>query len=91
MRALACRLSTIQCSKRTERLCHLETLYSLHAARLRLLRADSPDLGLLAKHTFLAAAHESLSGVALICCLSEQHAGCVACRSAAGSFTSAPC
>lgn len=63
MKALTCRLSTLQCSRRAERACHLEALYCLHAARLRLVDAGpAQDLDLAAQHTFSETASEGLAG-----------------------------
>ena len=61
-RALALRLSTLQSSRRAERLCCLEALYGLHAARLRMLQSGQADLAAVAHHPFLAETAAELAG-----------------------------
>ena len=62
-RALALRLSTLECSRRNERLCCLQALYSLHAARLRILDSGQGDVACAAAHPFLTEPAEELQGV----------------------------
>ena len=62
-RALALRLSTLECSRRNERLCCLQALYSLHAARLRILDSGQGDVACAAAHPFLTETADELQGV----------------------------
>ena len=62
LRALALRLSSLECSWRTERLCCLQPLYSLHAARLRTLDSGQADVSCCAAHPFLTDTAEELAG-----------------------------